>query len=177
MNIPPPPPHPPSQVFILLKSFLQSHLSIKKNLKSQDQVLLWGKEALLQESTGAAVVCNKKRNPVSSWFPGPQSCILMHLLHLTTGNEITRSSGVSLCLAGKGCTGGSLPLPKQAPADPAQASGALCQADKPCQVDKPSVAWFCSALPAARGLGARRTSVLVFLEQGPRCESAQSDPS
>lgn len=60
---------------------------------------------MLQESTGAAVVRNKKRNPVSSWFPGPQSCILMHLLHLTTGNEITRSSGVSLCLAGKGCTG------------------------------------------------------------------------
>lgn len=107
----------------------------------------------------------------------------MHLLHLTTGNEITRSSGVSLCLAGKGCTGGSLPLPKQAPADPAWASGALCQVDKPCQVskacqvDKPSVAWFCRALPAAHGLGARRTSVSVFLEQEPSCGSAQRDLS
>lgn len=72
---------------------------------------------------------------------------------------------------------GSLPLPKQAPADPAGASGALCQADRPCQVDKLSVAWFRSALPAAWGLGARRTSMSVFLEQGLRCGSAQSDPS
>lgn len=76
----------------------------------------------------------------------------MHLLHLTTGNEITRSSGVSLCLAGKGYTGGSLPLPKQAPADPARASGALCQADKPCQVDKPSVAWFAALCRQLAGL-------------------------
>lgn len=72
---------------------------------------------------------------------------------------------------------GSLLLPKQALADPAGASGALCQVEKPCQVDKPLVAWFRSALPAAHGLGTRRMSALVFLEQGPRCGSAQSDPS
>lgn len=44
-------------------------------------------------------------------------------------------------------------------------------------LDKPSVAWFHSVLPAARGLGGRHASVSVFLEQVPRCGSAQTDPS
>lgn len=88
---------------------------IKNKIKSQGTILR-GKRALLHQSTDAAVVCNKKRNPVSPWFPGPQSCILTHLLHSTTGNEITRSPRV--CAAGQGRAAAApapttqLPLPQ-----------------------------------------------------------------
>lgn len=87
----------------------------KKKIIIAGRGLSPGKMNILHQSTGAAVVCNKKRNPVSPWFPGPQSCILTHLLHSTTGNEITRSTRVCRCRAGQGGCRTAAPTTEPAP--------------------------------------------------------------
>lgn len=95
-------------------------------------------------------------------FQGPNPAYLRTYFTLTTGNEITRGSGVCLCRAGKGgCTVGSLPLPKQPPAAPAPVSRAVCQ------VDEPSVARFRRQLAGLAGCSWRPYRRLR--SRGPRC--------